>query len=490
MNSIKKFVSVFLIILILVSGFPTAAFAQAEVTPSPASGVGGLLSGLTFDFSSNSPTPVKQLVNIRKLQKASYRATEDVTFTVDNADTSEVQTAVFNSDGEQVFADLEVIDSGDSTTVKASPPRSFKPGRYRLRINTTSGQESVQDFTWGVLAINTNKSIYLPDETAKLFLAVLDETGSMVCDADVTLTITDPKGEKLTMTTKDHNIKVNPACYLKEFTLEPDYETRYSVGGVGNYQMALTAITENGTYSIQDSFQVQESVPFDVQRSTVTRVFPPATYPVVFDITASQDFEGVVQEVLPDNFEVGKIPDIKGYDAEVTESAAVGQTSTESKSIPVLGLPYKGSYLMTQGFGGAHTDPYLLSKYLKYGVLGHDGLDFALPKETEVLAVSGGKVLIARENFDYGTTIIVEHAWGRSYYGHLSELKVKEGDIVKQGQVIGLSGNTGLSTGPHLHFGIKPNTNDAGNGYYGKINPQPYLTLIQEGTLNLNTINH
>lgn len=64
---------------------------------------------------------------------------------------------------------------------------------------------------------------------------------------------------------------------------------------------------------------------------------------------------------------------------------------------------------------------------------------------------------------------------GKSYYGHLSKISVAEGEMIARGGAIGLSGNTGLSTGPHLHFGVKPNSAQMDNGYYGKVDPAPYL---------------
>jgi murein DD-endopeptidase MepM/ murein hydrolase activator NlpD len=60
----------------------------------------------------------------------------------------------------------------------------------------------------------------------------------------------------------------------------------------------------------------------------------------------------------------------------------------------------------------------------------------------------------------YGNLVVIEHEFGyQSYYGHLSTIKVKLGDYVKTGELIAFSGNTGRSTGPHLHFEIKKNGN-------------------------------
>jgi len=89
------------------------------------------------------------------------------------------KTTIYNSKGQQVQANLNVNQSGNGSSVSLDPSKEFMPGKYTLVINE-NGKKISQDFTWGVLAINTNKSIYSPGEIAKLALAVLDEKGLMV----------------------------------------------------------------------------------------------------------------------------------------------------------------------------------------------------------------------------------------------------------------------------------------------------------------------
>ncbi len=84
----------------------------------------------------------------------------------------------------------------------------------------------------------------------------------------------------------------------------------------------------------------------------------------------------------------------------------------------------------------------------------HQGIDFAAVEGTPVLAVHSGQVAIADWNGGYGLTVVLEHDSGSSetLYAHLSQILVQPGEIVQVGQVIGLVGSTGYSTGPHLHF--------------------------------------
>ncbi|MDK2920716.1 MAG: peptidoglycan hydrolase FlgJ [Desulfonauticus sp.] len=86
----------------------------------------------------------------------------------------------------------------------------------------------------------------------------------------------------------------------------------------------------------------------------------------------------------------------------------------------------------------------------------HSGIDIAVPKNTEVKACWSGKVIFAGEKAGYGKTVILKHKNGLiSLYAHNSKLLVEEGQFVRFGQKIALSGSSGRSTGPHLHFELR-----------------------------------
>ena len=85
----------------------------------------------------------------------------------------------------------------------------------------------------------------------------------------------------------------------------------------------------------------------------------------------------------------------------------------------------------------------------------HHGQDFSTPYGTEVFATGSGKVIEAGWNGGLGNCIVIDHGYGyRSAYGHLSNMKVTVGQNVKRGDLIGHTGSTGTSTGPHLHYQI------------------------------------
>lgn len=101
----------------------------------------------------------------------------------------------------------------------------------------------------------------------------------------------------------------------------------------------------------------------------------------------------------------------------------------------------------------------------------HTGVDFIASSGTTVKAVGAGTVVSAGWGGSYGNEVVIRHADGKySQYGHLSSLSVSSGQSVTAGQRIGLSGSTGNSSGPHLHFEIR-----TGPSYGSDINPLAYL---------------
>jgi murein DD-endopeptidase MepM/ murein hydrolase activator NlpD len=94
---------------------------------------------------------------------------------------------------------------------------------------------------------------------------------------------------------------------------------------------------------------------------------------------------------------------------------------------------------------------------MRWGRL-HPGIDIGVPIGTPIHAAKAGVVIYASWMSGYGNFVIIDHGGGFSTaYGHQSRLAVTVGEQVSQGQVIGFSGDTGNSTGPHLHFETRVN---------------------------------
>lgn len=93
--------------------------------------------------------------------------------------------------------------------------------------------------------------------------------------------------------------------------------------------------------------------------------------------------------------------------------------------------------------------------YKRFGLFAHNGLDYAAPQGTPVLAAHVGAVQIGNDPGGYGNYVKVIGARMTTIYAHLSQITVTAGQRVQPGDQLGLVGSTGNSTGPHLHFGLK-----------------------------------
>ncbi len=88
----------------------------------------------------------------------------------------------------------------------------------------------------------------------------------------------------------------------------------------------------------------------------------------------------------------------------------------------------------------------------------HSGLDISNKTGTKIISTANGKVSYAAPKINFGNLVIIDHGYGRvTKYGHLQKILVKPGQKVKRGEVIALLGNTGKSTGPHVHYEVRIN---------------------------------
>lgn len=112
----------------------------------------------------------------------------------------------------------------------------------------------------------------------------------------------------------------------------------------------------------------------------------------------------------------------------------------------------------------------------------HQGMDFTAPTGTEVFATGNAKVKFSGWKQGYGNTIILDHGFGyETVYAHLYKSLVRKGQKVRRSDIIGLVGNTGKSTGPHLHYEVRLNDRpvDPRNYYFYDLSPEEYDQMIQ-----------
>lgn len=112
----------------------------------------------------------------------------------------------------------------------------------------------------------------------------------------------------------------------------------------------------------------------------------------------------------------------------------------------------------------------------------HSGMDFSAKVGTDIYATGDGKVTMAGWKQGYGNCVMIDHGYGyQTLYGHMSKFKVRVGQKVKRGEVIGAVGNTGKSTGPHLHYEVivRGRYDNPSKYYYMDLTPEEYDRMIQ-----------
>lgn len=146
-----------------------------------------------------------------------------------------------------------------------------------------------------------------------------------------------------------------------------------------------------------------------------------------------------------------RLPSLKGQvsgQVKPALEATLAEEQAEASAYPDA-LPIKGEFEVSSEFG-IRRNPFGGLSFEK-----HEGIDFTGPYGTPIYATADGEVTLAENSSGYGNHVIIDHGYShKTLYAHMAELKVKVGDRVRRGQMIGTLGNTGRSSGPHLHYGI------------------------------------
>jgi len=263
--------------------------------------------------NSNSASPVsfKKILEDISLGPKTAQADSD-------SDAQEITAVVLDNSHNptDIATSMKTVDVNGTPEQQIEvekPAREFHPGKYTLQITLNTPQAiivSEQDFTWGVLAINVDKSVYESGNDAYIQMGVLNDEGFTICNAGLDLYIKDPTGSVTHFSTDDDSIIREKECGPNNVIAVPDYYTHFSVPDIaGTYNMVLTASTANGLKTITDSFDVISSSPFVVQRSGPTRIYPIATYPMTIRVTSKTDWVGTLTEEVPASFEITE-PDV------------------------------------------------------------------------------------------------------------------------------------------------------------------------------------
>lgn len=139
----------------------------------------------------------------------------------------------------------------------------------------------------------------------------------------------------------------------------------------------------------------------------------------------------------------------KAHSANLSKNSST-YISPKVKEGATFAWPLPGYTHISSPYGGRYHPILKRSKF-------HSGIDLPAPSGTPVIAAKSGTVIVSKTMGGYGNVVMIDHGDIVSVYAHNSVLKVREGQQVRQGDVVSLVGNTGMSTGPHLHFEVRVN---------------------------------
>lgn len=181
------------------------------------------------------------------------------------------------------------------------------------------------------------------------------------------------------------------------------------------------------------------------------------------DIKAQEEHMARVEaEIRRKEEEARKAEEARRAEEAKKNQSSAGGDSTVKKGNTNFIWPCPASGRISSAFGDR-------SSPTEGASTNHKGIDIPAPSGSSIVAAADGKVVISTYSYSAGNYIMIDHGGGlTTVYMHCSQLLVKEGETVKQGQTIAKVGSTGYSTGPHLHFGVRS------SGSY--VNPSGYVS--------------
>lgn len=241
-----------------------------------------------------------------------------------------------------VFKNSVDIKKADGKAKLTQKNTNGSAGLYQIKAkDKKTGAVTAEDtVAWGVLAFNPDYSIYPTNTTAALALAVLDDRGKMICDASMTIEITDPLGKKTILSTENKLILVNESCLVYGPTSEPDYVANYFTRAEGDYQVTVTARVGRGVRTLHDQLSVKANQPFYLQRVGATRTFPNADYAHKINFQPTVDGNYRLTETVPAEFIISDTTAKVTTVGEVKE--LVWQVDAKTKENQTLMFGYKG----------------------------------------------------------------------------------------------------------------------------------------------------
>ncbi|MCI8508862.1 MAG: peptidoglycan DD-metalloendopeptidase family protein [Lachnospiraceae bacterium] len=402
--------------------------AQTEETGSTTESAG------EPETQTEAPSEAGQVFPIEKNQKVlltgAEASTEEVTSTEGAGDTqapAEGEPAAASTEGEN--AGEGTPEEGEEGTTAQSPevlPQAADDG-----IKYVGFSETIQ-----VMETYVNKEQIKDKDTA------YNEMTAKNAEADIYVV---ERGDCLSIIAEKTNMSVEEIKELNP-SIESDdnlfYDDRLNITVPTAAVQVLVEKQETYQENYNEEVVYQDDDSMYIGETEVVQEGTPGSH-IVTDLVTYKDDMECDREQLQETVEVAAV-------------AQVVKRGTKSK--PTYMFPVT-NWNVTSNFG------------YRWGRL-HAGTDVGVPTGTTVRASRAGQIITAGWLGGYGNCVIIDHGDGVcTRYGHLSEVTVSVGQYVDQGQQVALSGNTGRSTGPHLHFEIRINGE--------AVDPTPYLYQTQ-----------
>lgn len=192
-----------------------------------------------------------------------------------------------------------------SVTIPPEDLDELRPGEYSLDITVNEGGVLFTDtveFQWGLLAVNTNKTRYEVGESVNVSLGALSPNGNTLCEATLELYVID----------QNNFIRRLPVdrsgqCNGNNIVTLPDYSSLYSTMATGTYELYVENIDPVDGRALahtKTTFEVATALPFSIERTGPTRIYPVAPYEMMITVSASTSIDGALTERIPGDYEV------------------------------------------------------------------------------------------------------------------------------------------------------------------------------------------
>ncbi|MBU1015933.1 hypothetical protein KJ657_02480, partial [Patescibacteria group bacterium] len=257
-----------------------------------------------------------------------------------------------------------------SVVMIVDPIRQFAPGVYQIEVeinNPITGRTEtiLQDFAWGVLAINTGKDIYQPGDLAAINIGVLDDQGWPVCDAEVVLEIKSPSDS-----IGYPKVENTGNCEIfNSLNTKPDYRAEYTFSQEGKYVLKLSATLPNGkTRTMTSSVKVVRIPDFVIYRSAATRLYPVGISPMSIDVYFYRDFEGYISDVVPGDFQINSM---ESTGSAVSTNGEIN--TTDGSDVKLITWQVKAKSGNVQSFRYFYDAPDISPQFYTIGPLNSSG---------------------------------------------------------------------------------------------------------------------